>query len=299
MNEERQIEAWLKKEMTEDECAVFERKLALDPDLALAVEQHQKLMEDLQEIGLRRKIMAASAANQRLMHKRKLVFIFLLIAFLGGLGFLFSIQWGHKFDVPKELAPEKPILQEEKKDLNPVQNPNKNAPIEQKNIPKPTTSPIAKAPIGISKEETPLFRGVEDDATIETEQIPLFKEVFNNYQLALADGGSFSGVLNNVKEGNLTETRAKLLNLSKNDTTQYLLAVAALKSMQPEVASQSLTFLYRSDCVFRQESEWLMGLKWLLQGKEEEAEQAFKSIAGKIGHPHSEDAKTILKKIKN
>lgn len=291
MNDEKDIERWFKQEMTPEERSAFAQKMSSSPELQKHVDEYQQFVQDLHEIGLRQKVKFAAKANRRLLFLRRLVAILSVLLLLGFLAIAIS-----KWFVVKNAAPGNtpPILDKGQENQGKEEQTTPIAP--QSPAPqKQPTMPIAQGPL---PRDQPLFRSLEGaDGSVDSTMLTVFQAAFEPYTIAVEHKGRFSRAIRLLEQKKWAETRAILTPWAQNDTAKYLLAVLALRAHQPEQAMPYLTALYRDDCPFKAESEWLMGLTMVLQGKEEQAKQLLKHIEGTKGHGHQDAAKSLLGNI--
>ncbi|MCC6282328.1 MAG: hypothetical protein IT262_17115, partial [Saprospiraceae bacterium] len=221
----------------------------------------EQFMQDLREIGLRQKVKLAAKANRRLLFLRRLAAILAAIVFLGVFAFILS-KW---FFVKNEALEDTPPTLDKRKENQGIEE--QTLPVDPKNQAreKQATRPIAQGP---GPRERPLFRSVEGaDGSVDSTMLPVFQSAFEHYTIVLEHEGRFSRAIHLLEQEKWSETRAILTPLSQNDTAKYLLSVLALRTYQAEKALPYLTALYRDDSPYKAESEWLLGLTMVLQGK--------------------------------
>jgi hypothetical protein len=293
MNTDRDIEDWCNDNMGIAEREVFERRLAQDEDLRQTVEQHKKLMLDLKEIGLRRQVRAASNANQLLAKRRRWV-LAMAVTVVGLFAFLLWRMIRYPASTSRGIPgpTQQPVLEQQSSPVPTLQK-DKTAPLPQDLSSGPIASDVPKT----KRKEQPVFRSGELEYLVDSTWLSLFKANFEDYRPAIGTGGSFEPALRLMEASEANKARQVLAARNQNDTAQYLLAIMDLRAERPQSAAQQLLKVYGKNSTLKPEAQWLLALAWLLQGKDDVAERAFRSMAGQAGHPHQARAEGVLNKI--
>jgi len=100
-----------------------------------------------------------------------------------------------------------------------------------------------------------------------------------------------------MNAGSYSEAARLLLLRPLSDTSRYLLAVAQLHLHQPQAAAQNLFPLNHGGQPFQPEAQWMLGLCYVLQGKDEAARATLELIANNPRHPRQQAAKLLLESI--
>ncbi|MCC6726329.1 MAG: hypothetical protein IT258_17610 [Saprospiraceae bacterium] len=290
-----EVEAYVNGELSEEARQAFEQPLLLDAALRSEVEQQRQLVESLGYIKLKQNVKAAilDVATQQ-AQKRKAV---LLVSAIG-ICILALLVWYF-------TGPAEPALEHTVPPQSQPENSQQSQPLETEEAPQPTSQPAntTKRPPIAQQPNQPTaapdrYRGDDNLEAIDSSYLGQYQLAMRNFPPTLPSGGSFA------KESQLLQkadykTALKLLSKrealsASNDTVQYLTAVALLYSGKPSAASQRLFLLNSPGNAFQQESQGLLGLSYLLQGRDDAARQVFEMIGKDRKHARQEAALSLL-----
>ncbi len=287
------VEAYLNGELHGEALDAFERELQQNPVLREELAQQRDIMNALQHIRRRERIADAADQNRREHRQRRFVLGLTLLTLFGGLVLLY-FYWIRPASPALPFPPQHPPVPENQQ-IPPSQTPS---------LTPPQGSPpfIAQnqLPPGKTTEPGPLVRGGEEP-DIDRNMVPLFDTVMLQSPPFVPRGGSFDAVAAQVVARAYTPALARLQKMNtrfvQNDTLQYLTALCLLLQKQPVKASAYLFPLNRPDSPFREETQWLLGLDFLLQGKRDAAIKTLQLVQKNTAHPRSEAAGRLLDKV--
>jgi hypothetical protein len=281
------VEAYLNGELQGEALDAFERQLQRDPALRAELEQQRNILNALQQIRIRDRIADAADQNRRDRVKRRLVLVLTVLTLLGGLLLLYCYCFPAAPSTPAQAPPTPPAQN------NPASVPQQAPPLAPSKNPR---QPIAQN----QAPPRPLIRG-GDEPELDKSMLPLFDTVMLQNPPLLPIGGAFNAVAAQLRAHAYSPalTRLQKMNLQSapNDTVQYLTGLCLLLQKKPVNASAYLFPLNRPGSPFREETQWLLGLDFLLQGKKDAAIGTLKLVQKNAAHPRSIAAGMLLEKI--
>jgi hypothetical protein len=330
------IEAWLQGKLSPVEKAIFEDRVARDPALAQAVEQHraERLAQELLvESDLMAKmkqwdrigtsaapiLTATPTAAPPLRARRtgavlmRWAAVFLLF---GAAGWWFATQYNNNDDTIAQTTPAKPKTSAPKTTPRPVQPGTQPAPIPRPDRPDVSADPednrVADAPkrtITTPRAETPLPEPPPAPPKPEPtlDYAALADDLYHERDFVRPGSGIRSGdalyaqALDSYKSGRFGEVERLLRNnLKISPESQEVLAHALYRSGNYDDAFEQLRTLTNSrNTTIAQRSDWAMALTLLRQmpAKTTLLSRVLNKIASEPGHAFQSQAAALQQKL--